>query len=69
MTADFLLDGFQGGDIGIQKCVDVFRVGQADLLPHGRGGGGDPGNILKAPGGNLFHSAFIRVALMDQIDQ
>ena len=51
-----------------EQLCDMIRVGQTDLLPHFRRGGGDSCDILETACGDHFHHAVLRVAAFYQID-
>ena len=53
----------------IQQDQNILPVRQTDLLPHDRGRGGDPGDILKASGSDGFHQFIRGILFLDEIYQ
>ena len=66
---DQLFDILEGFNIMLQQDRNILLVCQTDLLPHNRRGGSNSGDVLKASGGNHFHSAFPGIGIPNQIDK
>ena len=54
-------------DVALQHEGNICLIGQADLLPHDRGGGRDPCDVLEAPGGQTFHKLIRIVRVVHQV--
>lgn len=68
-AVQLLIYGFKRLDVPAQQYLDILRIGHADLLPHDRGGGGDPGNVFKASGGDGPHELLLIVIIPYKIHQ
>ena len=69
MVLERITDGLQGRDVALQEGQDIFSICHADLLPHDRGGGGDPRDIFKTAGRQPLHDLVLRIIVMDKIDE
>ena len=60
---------FQRSDIRIQDPGKIILVFYTDMLPHGRGGGSDAGQILKTSRCQTLHQFIFGIGISDQSDQ
>ena len=56
-------------DIAIQHFLDGAAIQRTDLLPHDRGGGGDPGDVLEAACGDGLHFLIGRIRIVHHVHQ
>ena len=54
-------------DVCIQDLRDVLLILQTDMLPHGRGRGGDTGDILETSGSHQFHDPVLGIRIPHQV--
>ena len=69
MFLQLFLNDAKGVDIILQQSGNIDRVGHADLLPHDRGRGGDPRDILKPACSDGFHQSLSIVMILYQMDE
>ena len=66
---DHILGMVQEGDIPFQNLGYIFFVFQADVLPHGRRGRSDTGNIFETARGKVLHQFFLCIRIPHVIHQ
>ena len=69
MFLQLFLNDAKGVDIILQQSGNIDCVGHADLLPHDRGRGGDPRDILKPACSDGFHQSLSIVMILYQMDE